>query len=72
MWTESRSGLLLVGVADCVETLRSLKCCAGGRGSLVRQSEFKAEDPGFDPLAEQGEEQFSVSSSQLLCRLVCA
>ena len=34
---------------------------------MVRESEFKSEDPGFDPLAGQGGEQFfSVSPSQLL------
>ena len=36
-----------------------------GPSSVVRASELKSEDPGFDPLAGQGE-------SQLLCRLVCA
>ena len=36
------------------------------------ESEFKSEDPGFNPLAGLGEEQFSVPPSQLLCRLVCA
>ena len=25
---------------------------------LVERSEFKSEEPGFDPLVEQGEEQF--------------
>ena len=46
----------------------------GGRGSLVSaSSELKPEDPGFDPLAEQGDTQFvSVPPNQLLCRLVCA
>ena len=40
---------------------------------MVSASEFKSEDPGFDPLAEQGDELvFSVPSSQLLCRLVYA
>ena len=32
-----------------------------GRSSVVRESEFKAEDPGFDPLAGQGELQFFLS-----------
>ena len=45
----------------------------GGRGSLVSASELKPEDPGFDPLAGQGDTQFfSVPPNQLLCRLVCA
>ena len=30
----------------------------GGRGSVDSESEFNSEDPGFDPLAGQGEEQF--------------
>ena len=30
----------------------------GGHSSVVRASEFKTEDPGFDPLVEQGEGQF--------------
>ena len=30
----------------------------GGRSSVVRASEFKPEDPRFDPLAGQGEGQF--------------
>ena len=29
-----------------------------GRGSVVRESEFKSEDPGFNPLVGQGEVQF--------------
>ena len=33
----------------------------GGRGSVVRESEFKPEDPGFDPLAGQGEEYIFLS-----------
>ena len=42
--------------------------------SSVRESEFKSEGPGFDPLAGQGEKpnSFSVPPNQLLCRLVCA
>ena len=28
------------------------------RSSVVRESEFKSQDPGFDPLAGQGEAQF--------------
>ena len=41
-----------------------------GRGSVVRASEFKSEDPGFDPLAGLGmiRDMFSVSPSQLLCK----
>ena len=38
---------------------------------MVRESEFKSEDPGFDPLAGQGEGQVLFAPpSQLLCRLV--
>ena len=44
----------------------------GGLGSVVRESEFKSEDPEFDPLTAQGERVFSVSPSQLLCIPVCA
>ena len=44
-----------------------------GCSSVVRESEFKSEDPGFDPMVGQGEEQvFCPPPSQLLCRLVCA
>ena len=43
-----------------------------GRTSVVNESQFKPEDPGFDPLAEQGEKQFSVARSQLVGRLACA
>ena len=40
---------------------------------MVRALEFQSEDPGFDPLAGQGEEQFFCpSESKLLCRLVCS
>ena len=48
----------------------------GERGSVVMSaSEFKSEDPGFDPIPWRGrvKRQFlSVSPSELLCRLVCA
>ena len=43
--------------------------------SVVRKSEIKSEDPGFDPLAWQGEGQsfrLSESNSQILCRPVRA
>ena len=45
----------------------------GGRSSVVRASEFYSEDPGFDPLAVQGQgkRQFVVPLSQLLCRPFC-
>ena len=34
---------------------------------MVRESEFKSEDPGFDPLAEQGERHvFCPSESTLV------
>ena len=36
------------------------------RGSLVRESKFKSEDPGFDPLAGQGGEHFFCSSESTL------
>ena len=36
-----------------------LMCTVHGcHGSVVRESEFKSEDPGFDPWAGQGEGQF--------------
>ena len=38
----------------------------------VRESEFKSENPRFDPLAGQGESQFvSVPPNQFLCIFVC-
>ena len=33
-------------------------CIDQGPGSVVRESEFKSEDPGFDPLAGQVKGQF--------------
>ena len=48
-----------------------------GRGSVVRDLEFKSEDPGFDPLAGKGgEEQFFCPSESTLvhaglCLFVC-
>ena len=36
-----------------------------GRSSVVTASEFKSEDPGFDPV---GGDSFSIPPSQLLCR----
>ena len=36
----------------------------GGRSSVVRESEFKPEDPGFDPMAGQIEEQIVCTSSE--------
>ena len=49
----------------------------GGGGGVARsvlwESEFKSEDPGFDPLTgARVRSGFSVPPSQLLCRLVCA
>ena len=45
----------------------------GGRSSVVRASEFKSEDSGFDPLAGgMVRKSVSVPSGQLLRRLVCA
>ena len=41
-------------------------------GSVVRESEFKSEDPGFDPLLGQGEENhFSPSESTLVQTCLC-
>ena len=34
------------------------RCTGDGRGSVFRESEFISEDPGFDPLAGQGEGHF--------------
>ena len=42
----------------------------GGRRSVVGASEFKSEDPGFDPQAGQGEGVLSVPPSQLLCQQI--
>ena len=42
----------------------------GGHSSVVHASEFNSN--GFEPLVGQGEEQFSVTPSQHLRRLVCA
>ena len=39
-----------------------------GRGSVARESEFKSEDPGFNPLVGQGEEQFLCSSESALVK----
>ena len=38
----------------------------GGRSSVVRESEFKSEESRFDPVAGQGEGQFSVPESTLV------
>ena len=39
----------------------------GGRSStVIRASEFKSEDPGFNPLVEQGEGEFSCPSESTL------
>ena len=45
---------------------------SAGCSSEVRGSEFKSEDPGFDPWRGRVRGSFSVPPSQLLCRLVCA
>ena len=37
----------------------------GGCSSVVRASAFTSEDPGFDPLVGQGEEQFFCPSESL-------
>ena len=39
---------------------------AYGRSSEVREGEFKSEDPGFDPLAGQGDAQFVCRSESTL------
>ena len=50
-----------------------LPALTGDVAQRLESRNSKSEDPGFDPLAEQGEEQFfSVPPSQLLSRLVCA
>ena len=38
----------------------------GGRSPVVIESEFKSEDPGFDPLAGQGQGQFFCPSESTL------
>ena len=38
--------------------LRGIVSIDGGRGSVVRELEFKSENPGFDPLVERGEGQW--------------
>ena len=38
----------------------------GERSSVVRESEFKSEDPGFDPLERQGEKPFFCPSELTL------
>ena len=40
----------------------------GGRGSVVRDLEFKSEDPGFDPLVGQGKGQFLCPSESTLAQ----
>ena len=43
-----------------------VSCHMGGRSSVVRASEFKSEDPGFDPLAGQDNDQFFCPSESTL------
>ena len=43
------------------------RCLTGDvRSSVVGVSQLKSKDPGFDPLVEQGEEQFFYSSESTL------
>ena len=49
----------------------ALPACRGC-GSVVKESEIKSKDPGFDPLERQGRNSYSISLSQLLCRFVSA
>ena len=53
---------------EAVLKLFVFSSCDRGCSSVARESEFKSKDPGFGPLAGQGENSFSVSPSQLLCR----
>ena len=50
--------------------VRSLQNRDKGRSSVVKASDFKSEDPGFDPLAEQGDEQL-VYLTHLTLVLTC-
>ena len=40
----------------------------GGRSSVVRAAGFKSDDPGFDPLEEQGEGPFFCPSESTLAQ----
>ena len=51
-------------VAEC--------CINGGCSSVVRESEFKSEDPGFDSLVGQGEKHFFSPSESTLVKTICA
>ena len=44
----------------------------GGRNSVVRASEFRSEDSGFDPLVGQSEGQFFCPSESTLVQMCCA
>ena len=46
-------------------------CFDGGCSSVVRESEFKSEDPGLDPPAGQGEKQLFCPSKSTLVQ-TCA
>jgi hypothetical protein len=39
--------------------------CDGGYSSVVRESEFKSKDPGFNPLVVQRDQQFFCPSDQI-------
>ena len=64
--------ILIICMSKMIRSVPSLP--GGGRSSVVRASEFKSEDPGFDPMVGQGGGQdfFCIPARQLLCRLVCA
>ena len=49
----------------------AIQTLARGRSSVIRELEFKSEDPGFDTLAGQGENQvFCPSESTLFVSLL--
>ena len=50
--------LILLYVGSFADQWQDIHYGNGGRSSVVRASEFKSEDPGFDPLAGQGRAQF--------------
>ena len=56
-------GLVTSSNEEIVDKSRYLD---GGCSSVVRESDFRSEDPGFDPLAGQGEGPFSCPSESTL------
>ena len=51
---------------DDYSTLQPKGVKDAGHGSVVSESEFKPEDPGFDPLAGQGDIRFFCPSESTL------